>query len=75
MLESPKARSPSAPPSLPPLWISRSLLGAPSGPCQGRLSIPVLEQRLPDAGEGRQGRGSHYGSYNNNNKENAIQKV
>lgn len=50
-------------------------LGTPSGTSQARLPIPVSEQRLSDAEEGRQGRSSHYGSYNNNNKKNAIQKV
>lgn len=31
-----------------------------------RLPIPVSEQRLSDAEEGRQGPSSHYGSYNKN---------
>lgn len=57
-----------APPSsLPSPWIFKSLLDAPSGASQARLPIPVSEQRLSDAEGGRQGCGSHYGSYNNNN--------
>lgn len=41
-------------------------LGAPSGPSQARLPVPVSEQRPSDAEEGRQGHSSHYGSYNKN---------